>query len=166
MNFIDKHIVEKIYQKAREQEKDLLPDTFTAFYSRGSIVRYFVFFLISVIVTFLFGPFDKVALYITVTISIGWFFIVLYNISYRCFVDDAGIKVTKFWLFKKQILWKDIKKVEINEFEYDYNALEKRAIIRNKQDKIVFTCSYDLVGFNLIVKKAKKARKKKLYKSE
>lgn len=32
----------------------------------------------------------------------------------------------------------------------------KQVIFRNKQNKVIFTCTYDLVGFDLIVKKAKK----------
>ena len=160
-DFIDKHITEKIYKKAREAEKELLPDNFTAYYLRSSIVYWFVIFILFTICTFMFGSFDKVVLYILSVASIGSFFIVLYHISYCCIVDDIGMKVRKFWIFEKQVLWKDVKKVEIQEIERYGKPLEKQAIIRNKQNKVIFTCSYDLVGFNLIVKKAKKERKKK-----
>ncbi|MBQ9919367.1 MAG: hypothetical protein IJO49_00930 [Clostridia bacterium] len=165
LDFIDKHITEKIYKKAREKEKELMPDNFTAYYLRSSVVYWFVIFLLFTISTFTFGFFDKVVLYILGSASIVSFIIILYHVSYRCSVDDTGMKVRKFWFFEKQVLWKDVKKVEVQEFEpyYAYygKPLEKQAIIRNKQNKVIFTCSYDLVGFNLIVKKAKKERKKK-----
>ena len=63
---------------------------------------------------------------------------------------------SKFLIFEKQILWKDVKKVKVQKFEPYGKPLEKHAIITNKQNKVIFTCSYDLVGFDLIVKKAKK----------
>lgn len=161
LDFIDKCITEKIYKKAREAEKELLPDNFTAYYLRSSIVYWFVIFILFTIFAFMFGSFDKFFLYILGTGSIGSFFIVLYHISYCCIVDDTGIKVKKFWLFEKQVFWNDVKKVEIQKFESHRKPAEKIAIIRNKQNRIIFTCSYDLVGFDLIVKKAKKERKKK-----
>ena len=161
LDFIDKCITEKIYKKAREAEKELLPDNFTAYYLRSSIVYWFVIFILFTIFTFMLGSFDKFFLYILSTGSIGSFFIVLYHISYCCIVDDTGMKVRKFWIFEKQVLWKDVKKVEIQEIEPYGEPLEKQAIIRNKQNKVIFTCSYNLVGFDLIVKKAKKERKKK-----
>ncbi len=161
LDFIDKCITEKIYKKAREREKELLPDNFTAYYLRSSVMYWFVIFLLFVIFTFSFGFLDRVFLYILSAASIGSFLIVLYHISYHCSVDDTGMKVRKFWLFEKQVLWKDVKKVEVQKFEPYGKPLEKQAIIRNKQNKVIFTCSYDLVGFDLIVKKAKKERKKK-----
>ena len=161
LDFIDKCITEKIYKKAREAEKELLPDNFTAYYLRSSIVYWFVIFILFTIFTFMFGFFVKVFLYILSAASIGSFLIVLYHISYRCLIDDEGITIKKFWVLEKQVFWKDVKKVEVKEFEPYGKPLEKQAIIRNKQNKVIFTCSYDLVGFNLIVKKAKKERKKK-----
>lgn len=161
LDFIDKYITEKIYKKAREREKEFLPDNFTAYYLRGSVMYWFVIFLLFVIFTFTFGLYDKIFLYILSVASIVSFLIVLYHISYLCIVDDTGMKIRRFWIFKKQILWEDVKKVEVRKFESYSKPLEKHVIIRNKQNKIIFTCSYDLVGFDLIVKKAKKERKKK-----
>ena len=161
LDFIDKCITEKIYKKAREAEKELLPDNFTAYYLRSSVIYWFVICLFFVICTFSFGFFDKVVLYILSAASIGSFLIVLYHISYRCLIDDEGITIKKFWVLEKQVFWKDVKKVEVKEFEPNGKPLEKHAIIRNRQNRIIFTCSYDLVGFDLIVKKAKKERKKK-----
>ncbi len=161
LDFIDKCITKRIYKKAREQEKDFLPDNFTAHYSRSSVIYWFVIFFIFLICTFIFGYFNKKLLCLLSAISIGVFLIVLYHISYRCNIDDDGMTISKFWFLEKRIVWKEIKKVEIIEFEPYGKPLEKNAIIRNKQDKVIFTCSYDLVGFNLIVKKAKKERRKK-----
>jgi len=160
IDFIDKYITEKIYKQAREQEKELLSDNFTAYYLRSSVIYWLMICLFFVICTFSFGFFNKVVLYILSVASIGSILIVFHYISYRCIVDDVGIKVRKFWFFEKQILWKDVKKVETQEFKSYGEPLEKWAIIRNKQNKVIFNCSYDLVGFNLIVKKAKKERKK------
>ena len=160
-DYIDKYITEKIHKKAREKEKELSPDNFVAYYLYDSIIYWFVIFCIFTIFTFIFGAFDKAFFYLLGVASIICFFIVLYYVSYRCIVDDTGINLKRFWILEKQILWEEIKKVEIKEFEPCDKPLEKNAIIRNKQNKIIFTCSYDLVGFNLIVKKAKKERKKK-----
>lgn len=161
LDFIDKCITEKIHKKARESEKELMPDNFTAYYLRSSVAYWFMICLFFVICTFIFCNFDKLFLYILGAASIGSFIIVLYHISYHCSVDDTGMKVRKFWFFEKQVFWKDVKKVEVQKFEPYGEPLEKLVIIRNKKDKVIFSCSYDLVGFELIVKKAKKERKKK-----
>ena len=155
-DFIDKRITEKIYKKAREREKELLPDNFTAYYLRSTVIYWFVIFLIFAVLTLTFGLYDKVFLYVLGTACIVSFLLVLYHISYRCIVDDTGMKIRKFLIFEKQILWKDVKKVTVQKFEPYGKPLEKQAIITNKQNKVIFTCSYDLVGFDLIVKKAKK----------
>lgn len=159
--FIDKRITGKIYQKAREKEKELLPDHFTAYYSRSSVVYCLVLCLFAIFGTVVFGFLNKVVLYILSAASVGGVLLFLYYISYRCSVDDTGVKVKKFWLFEKQVLWEDVQKVEVQKHEPDFKPIEKQCIFRNKQNKVVFACTYDLVGFDLIVKKAKKERKKK-----
>lgn len=160
-DLIDKHIVEKIYKKARAQEEKLSPDCFTAHYLLHSVIYWFLIFLLFVFGTVCLGAFEKIAFYIFGAGAVISFFVILHYISYRCFVDDNGITTQHFWFFKKQILWKDIKKIEVQEFDWDRAPREKRAVIRNKQNKVVFMCSYELVGFELIVKRAKKERKKK-----
>ncbi len=160
LNLINKLITEKIYRQARKQEEKLDPDNFVAHYSIGSIIYWLFCFLLSVLLMLCFSFFDNFVLYMAGVASIGCFFIVLYYVSYRCFVDDMGITKIVFWLFRKQIFWKDVKKVDIQEYERCNKPLEKDAILRNKQNKIIYTCSYDLVGFNLIVKKAKNNARK------
>ena len=160
-DLIDKCVTEKIYKKARKKEEKLSPDNFTAYYSFGSILYWLVIFLLLAVTAVCFAFFEKAVLYILGSGAMVCFFILLYHITYRCTVNDIGITAKSFWIFKKQIYWKDVKKVEVTEFELKYSPLEKNVIIRNKKNKIIFTCSYDLVGFNLIAKKAKKERKKK-----
>lgn len=160
LNLIDKLITEKIYKQVRKQEEKLNPNNFVAHYSSGSIIYWFFCFLLSVLLTLCFSFFDNFVFYMAGIASTGCFFIVLYHVSYRCFVDDMGITKIVFWLFRKQIFWKDVKKVDIQEYERRNKPLEKDAILRNKQNKLIFSCSYDLVGFNLIVKKARNSARK------
>ena len=160
LNSIDKLITEKIYRQARKQEEKLDPDNFVAHYSSGSIIYWLFCFLLFVLLTLFFSFFDTFLLHIAGVASIGCFLITLYHISYRCFVDDVGITTIVFWLFKKQTFWKDVKNVDIQEYESRNKPLEKNMILRNTQSKLLFSCSCELVGFNLIVKKAKNHAKK------
>ena len=160
LNLIDKLITEKIYRQARKQEEKLNPDNFVAHYSSGSIIYWLFCFLLSALLTHCFSFFDNFVFYIAGMASTGCFFIALYHISYRCFVDDIGMTIIVFWFFRKQIAWKDVKKVDIQEYERHNKPLEKNALLRNKHNNIIYTCSYDLVGFNLIVKKAKNNARK------
>ena len=155
LNLIDKHITEKIYRQARKHEEKLNPNNFVAHYSSGSVIYWLFHFLLLVLLALCFSFSNNFILYMAWVASIGCFFIVLYHISYRCFVDDAGITKIIFWLFKKQVFWKNVKKVDIQKYERRDKPFEKNMILRNKQNKIIFSCSYDLIGFNLIVKKAK-----------
>ena len=159
LDLIDKCITEKIYRQARKQEELLISDRFTAYYTKGSTAYWLVCFAVSVMLTYCFSFFDSIIFYIAAAASIGCFIILLYYISYRCFVDDIGMTVIVFWFLKKRIFWKDVKKVHVQEYERRNKPLEKNVIIRNEQNKVIFTCSYDLVGFTLIAKKAKKERK-------
>ena len=155
LDFIEKRIALRIYAAARELEKELDLDNFTAYYCRGTIVLWSVIFVIFVLATFVFCTFDAL-FYILLAASLGSFLVVLHHISYRCIVDGTGLIIRKFWRMEKKILWEDVKKVEIRKHEYWGKAPEKYAILRNKQNKIVFSCSYELVGFALIVRKSKR----------
>ena len=155
LDLIDKRITQKIYRQARKQEELLAPDCFTAYYTKRSCAYWFLRFLILVLFTLFFSFWEKIVLYLVGIPSIGCFIIFLHHISYRCFVDDTKITVVVFWFLKKQILWKDIRKVQIQEYKQHRKPLEKNVILRNKQNKVLFTCSYDLVGYTFIAKKAK-----------
>ncbi len=108
-DFINKHITEKIYKQAREREKELLSDNFTAYYLSGSVIYWLVFCLFFIFCTFTFGFFDKVILYILIAASIGSILILLYHISYRCIVDDTGIKVKNFGFLKSKFCGKMLR---------------------------------------------------------
>ena len=161
LDFINKCITEKIYKQARKQEELLASDCFTAYYAKASIVYWLLLFAISVMLTYLFSYFNaaRSIIYMAIIASIGIFVIFLYYVSYRCYVDDTGITAIVFWLFNKRIFWKDVMNIKVQESVRRNKPLEKDLIIRNKQNKAIFSCSYDLVGFSLIVKKAMKERK-------
>ena len=155
LDWIDKRITQKIYRQARKQEELLAPDCFTAYYTKGSCIYWFFCFLILMLFATFFGFFEKAVLYIAGAASVVCLLVFLYHISYRCLVDDIKITVVVFWFLKRQIFWKDIRKVQIQEYKPHRKTLEKNVILRNKQNKVLFTCSYDLVGYTFIVKKAK-----------
>lgn len=161
LDFINKCITEKLYKQARKQEELLVSDCFTAYYAKGSVVYWLLLFAISVALTYFFSCFnaDRIIIYMVIITSIGSFVIFLYYVSYRCYVDDTRITTIVLWLFKKRIFWKDVTNVKVQEYVRRNKPLERDVIIRNKQNKVIFSCSYDLVGFTLIVKKAKKACK-------
>ena len=160
LDLIDRFITQKIYRQARKQEEKLCPDSFMAYYPKGLICYWLFYLLLSVLLVLCFSLFDHFIVYVAIVLSIGCFFVVLYHISYRCFGDDVGMTIIAFWFFKKRIVWKDVKKVDIQEYERHNKPLEKNVVLRNKQNKIIFSCSYDLVGFNLIAKKAKSSTRK------
>ena len=54
-----------------------------------------------------------------------------------------------------------IFKAFIEKFQKRARKLEKEVCIRGKNNKIIFHCSHELVGFTLIVRMANKYRKKK-----
>lgn len=76
-------------------------------------------------------------------------------ISYRCYVNDEGITSVHLGIIKKHISWQDITKVESYTHERANRAFGRELIFRNKQNKIIFTCTYELAGFNLILEKVK-----------
>lgn len=163
-NFIASCITERIYEKARKLEKDLSPDNFTAYYPYLSSICFFLMFLLlflSTIISINLSA-DKFILKLLVLSTLISFVLILYQISYRCFVDETGLMLMIFWFYKKQILWEDIVKVEIYEFTTPSTRYEKHIVMRNKRNKIIYDCSYNLVGFKLIERQIKK-RNIKIY---
>ena len=163
LNLIEKAFDEKTYKKAREKEKEFSQDEFTAYYLPRTIVLWFIIsvMLLLSLVAFKLARVENIVI-ITLAIGIlGSFLVSIYHITYRCFVNDEGMQITYFWFIKKQVLWKDMYKVEIKRWHEEFDKAEERnIIIRNKNKKIIFSCSFNLVGFTLIAKKAKKERKK------
>ena len=58
LDHIDKLVTEKTYQQAREKERELSPERFTARYSGGSILRWGVIFFGFIALTVLFYFFN------------------------------------------------------------------------------------------------------------
>ena len=155
LDHIDKLVTEKTYQQAREKERELSPERFTARYSGGSILRWGVIFFGFIALTVLFYFFNGILSGIAGFGAIGSGLLALYHATYRCTVDDTGLTVRSFFFFEKRILWRDVAKVKLQKREAYGKATEKELVLRNHQNKILYTCSYDLAGFNLIAQKAK-----------
>ena len=161
-DFINKQIIDNIHHHARQQEKKLDTNRFTAHYSLGTVLYWIGLCAIMMLVAVSLVILDRSLLWIPRIASVGCFLLVLYHITYRCYVDDTGITKVVFFIFKKRILWADVRKVQVQEDKKINQPLEKTAIFRNKRNKILFSCNYELVGFVPLVKLAKnKARKNK-----
>lgn len=163
LNLIEKAFYEKTYKKVREKEKELSQDEFTAYYLWYSTIYWFLISLIFVAFAILFKLLnsDKILVILLIVGAIVSFLISIYHFTYRCFVNDEGMQITYFGFIKKRVSWEDVYKVEVKRQLEEYDRAEERdIIIRNKKNKIIFSCPFDLVGFALIVKKANKKRKK------
>ncbi len=163
LNLIEKIFDEKTYKKAREKEKEFSQDEFTAYYLPRTVLLWFVMsvvFLLS-LAAFKWAGAENIAIIILAIGASGSFLVSIYHITYRCFVNDEGMQITYFWFIKKRVFWKDVYKVEIKRLHEEFDRAEERnIIIQNKNKKIIFSCSFDLVGFTLIARKAQKERKK------
>ncbi len=163
LSLIEKAFYEKTYKKAREKEKELPQDEFTAYYLPRTIIYWFLISLIFVAFAILFKWLnaDKILVILLIVGAICSFLISIYHFTYRCFVNDEGMQIMCFWVIKKRVFWREVYKVDVKRQGEEYDkAEEKDIIIRNKKNKIIFSCPFDLVGFTLIIKKAKKERKK------
>ncbi len=163
LNLIQKEITEKIYKKAREKEKEFSQNEFTAYYLPQTVILWFVAFLLlltfALLCDWLKG--DRIIVILLIVAGIGSFSVFIYHLTYRCFVNDYGMTVAHWGFIKKSISWKEVYKIEVKRHAEEYDSAEERdLIIKNKKNKIIFSCSYELVGFTLIEKKAKKESKK------
>lgn len=161
LNLTDKFITEKTYDMARRAEEKLCPNEFIAYYMPQTSIYWFIISAVMLFVSILFKTFNTALFFTALIASLGAFFIFIYYISYRCFVDEDGLTYVIFCVFKKRILWLDIINVNTSTQHYLTKPDERELILRNKQNKIVFSCSYELVGFNLILRKYKELRNRK-----
>lgn len=125
LDWADQYMTERIHKKARQKERALPSDAFVAYYVRQSVARWFVFFALFVLCTVLLGWLDRWVLVFLVVFTVLSFLVFLYHATYRCYVDGAGMTVVRFWILKKRILWKDVHKVEVQEFQPYGKPLEK-----------------------------------------
>lgn len=160
IDLIDKQITESIHHHARKQEKKLNPECFVAHYSWRMYIYQIGIYLLTVLMAAIFGYFGGFLAYLAGFLSVGWFLVMLYYVTYRCDVDDIGITRKVFFFFNKRILWADVWNVKVQEYERTNKPLEKTVILRNKRNKILFSCDYGLVGYVPLVKLAKKNAKR------
>ena len=162
--FIDynfKAFIEKFQKKARNLEKDLPKEDFTAYYPKSYVILWLAITFIVAGISFL-TSFVSVGVSIFFGILSALFFIAfLYHLTYRAKVNNEGMKIYCLFFFNKTVCWKDVKKVEIRQINLEDNPNEKEVCIRGENNKIIFHCSHELVGFTLIVRMANKYRKKK-----
>lgn len=163
LNSIISMINKKTYKKAREKEQELSKEKFNAYFLPRTIVLWFICDLISGIITLLL-LWAKAPVYITAFFVVISFIVALtaiHRLTYRCSVNNEGLTSVNFGFIKKRVFWKCIYKIDVKKTKNSiYCHEETNLIIRNKKNKIVYSCPYSLVGAALIEQKAKKARKK------
>lgn len=160
-DYVFKAIIEKFQKKARILEKDLPKEDFTAYYPKGYVILWLVIAFIMASLTVL-TSFVSVGVAIFFGILTALFLVAfLYHLTYRAKVNTEGMMIKWLFIFEKTVCWKNVKKVEIKQINWDRDPNEKEVCIREKNDKIIFHCSHELVGFTHIVRMANKYRKKK-----
>lgn len=154
-DLFEKLILEKIYDKAREAEKQLPSTKFTAYYLPQTCICWFFLLIMMAIITVVFWKFNKSLFYLGLVILFLTFFMFLYHVSYKCHISEEGINSVFFYLFPKKILWKDIAKIESYASSESNKSFNRELIFKNRQKKTIYSISYELVGFNLIIERCR-----------
>ena len=121
-------------------------------------------FLVCPVITIGFYSVDKtfnIAVKICLAFSVVAFFTLIYILTYRCYVDETGFIVKKFFVLKKFIPSEEFFSVEITKWQPKDSDGEGLLIVTNEKGKKIFDASKDLVGFGLMCKMAKKFERKK-----
>ncbi len=161
---IEKPINTFIHKKSEEKEATFDKNNFVAYHSPGEIILSFLLFLTCLGITLGFYSVDKnidVIVKICFGFSVVAFLTFIYLSTYRCYVDENGFTVKRFFVFKKFIPRADFFNVEIISWEPRNSDKDGLLIVKNKNGKRIFTASKDLVGFGLMCKKAKRFKRKK-----
>ena len=161
---IEKPINTFIHKKSEEKEATFDENNFVAYHSPGEIILSFLLFLACLGITFGFYSVDK-TIDVIVKVCLGFSFVAfltfVYLSTYRCYVDETGFTVKKFFVFKRFVPRADFYNVEIISWEPRNSDKDGLLIVKNKKGKRIFTASKDLVGFGLMRKKAKRFKRKK-----
>ncbi len=162
--FIEKPINAHIHKKSEEKEKTFDENNFVAYHEPRKIILFFLLFLVSLGITFGFYSVDKTinfAVKICLAFSVIVFFTLIYLLTYRCYVDETGFTVKKFFVLKKFVPREAFFDVDITKWQPRNSDNEGLLIVKNEKGKKIFDASKDLVGFGLMCKMAKRFEIKK-----
>ena len=163
-NLIEKPINTFIHKKSEEKEATFDENNFVAYHEPRRIIIFSLLFLVCLGITFGFYSVDK-TIDVIVKVCLGFSFVAfltfIYLLTYRCYVDETGFTVKKFFVFKRFVPRADFYNVEIISWEPRNSDKDGLLIVKNKKGKRIFTASKDLVGFGLMCKKAKRFKRKK-----
>ena len=162
--FVEKTINTYIHKKSEEKEATFDENNFVAYHEPRRIIIFFLLFLVCPVITIGFYSVDKtfnIAVKICLAFSVVAFFTLIYILTYRCYVDETGFTVKKFFVLKKFIPREEFFDVDITKWQPRNSDNEGLLIVRNEKGKKIFDASKDLVGFGLMCKKAKRFERKK-----
>lgn len=160
---IEKPINTFIHKKSEEKEATFDKNNFVAYHEPRRIILFLILFLacLGITVALCSGSGKPNPLSVgSCALSAVSFLALIYILTYRCTVDDTGFTVTKFFVLKKFIPREEFYEVKIINRQPDNSDKESLLIVKNKKGKRIFTASRDLVGFDLLCKKAKRFKRK------
>jgi len=155
--FITGKIFTNSIQEARTAEKRLSQFTFTARYASMTRRVFLIIAFVSLCMAGFFWAVDsekKGITWIPVCCALFMLPCYLYTLTYRCIVDQSGITAISFGVFRKHILWNDIYRVNVKVYSDGLSGY-KKLLLKNKKGKVIFFCYNDLIGYELIRKRAK-----------
>ena len=161
--FVEKTINTYIHKKSEEKEKTFDENSFVSYHEPRRIIIFFLLFLAALGITFGLYSVDKtfnVIVKVCCVFSVVAFFVLVYLLTYRCYVDETGFTVKKFFVLKKFIPREEFFDVEITKWQPRNSDDEGLLIVRNEQGRKIFDASKDLVGFGLMCKMAKRFERK------
>ena len=159
-----------IWQRAREQEKLLTKEKFTARYAPQEAIYFAVGVLFCVGLSLLFFHSDggTPVAWVCLFLALLLLLCILDHLTYRCHADPEGLTVVRFFLCKRRILWKEVYDVEQrtdNKPPKDLFLVLYGKVLRDKKGKPrrkrLFHCSFSLIGFVPLANMAKKYKKGK-----
>ena len=162
--FVEKNINTYLHKKSEEKERNFDKNIFVAYHEPRRIILYFIFFLGSLGITVGFYFVDENANWLVLVcgaFSLTAFFTLVYMLTYRCYVDETGFTVKKFFVLKKFVPREEFFDVKITKWQPRNSDKDELLIVRNQKGKKIFDASKDLVGFGLMCKMAKRFERKK-----
>ena len=162
--FFEKHINRYIHRKSAEKEAAFNENNFVACHEPRRIILFLISFLSFLGVTYCFYSVDNsfnVIVKVCFVFSVLTFFVLIYLLTYRCYVDETGFTVKKFFVLKKFIPREEFFDVDITKWQPRGSDEDGLLVVRNTKGKKIFTASKDLVGFGLMCKMARRFERKK-----
>ncbi len=162
--FIEKPINTHIHKKSNEKESTFDENDFVAYHEPRKILLFFLLFIACLGVTVAFCSGNSKPNPLSVgfcAFSVIAFFVLVYLLTYRCYVDETGFTIKKFFVLKKFVPREEFFDVEITKWQPRNSDKDELLIVRNQKGKKIFDASKDLVGFGLMCKMAKRFERKK-----